>query len=182
MAPARSTGPIQPGGHQGQLTLALVWCLTALSPWAAFASTDAARAVAPSTSVFRCEPAPGSASVAVYTDQPCPRGQSIEAQDARTSQQRMAAAARAREEGRWAESMARQRQRDERAMASQQQRQPSVIGREKVDISRSARSDALRDAELRRMARPHRQSAPPPTYEPPAASGGNAPKATPGRP
>ena len=146
------------------------------------AFVDAAHATAAPSTVFRCEPPSGSPSAALYTDQPCPKGQAVQAQDARSREQQREAQARAREEGQWADSMARQRQREERALATQQQRQPSVIGREKVDISRNPRSDALRDAELRRMARPHRAAARPSTPEPPAASAGSAPKATPGRP
>ncbi len=113
--------------------------------------------------VFRCEPAPGSPSVAVYSDQPCPQGQPVHTQDPRTRDQQRAAAERAQDEARWAQGMARQRAQDERLHAARPQAQPSVIGKEKVDITRNARSQALREAELRRMARPHhRQPAKPP--------------------
>ena len=97
--------------------------------------------------VFRCEPAPGSPSVAVYSDQPCPRGQPVHTQDPRTRDQQRAAAERAQDEARWAQGMARQRAQDERLHAARPQAQPSVIGKEKVDITRNARSQALREAD-----------------------------------
>lgn len=153
--------------------LALGWFLCAGAPWA--------RAAA----VYRCPAPPGSASLAVYSDQPCPNGQvsqAIDAQDDRSNQQRQAARARAREEAQWADKMTRQRHQEERLQAAQQQRQVAVMGREQVDISRNARSDALREAELRRMARPPRREAKPPVPEPLPAGAGTAPKATPGRP
>jgi len=152
------------------------------SAFNADAAVDAARASPPATMVFRCEPAAGSDSLVLYTDQPCPTGRALDAQDRRSREQQQQAVARTREEGRWAEAMARQRRQAEGLRASEQQRQPTVIGREKVDISRTARSDALRDAELRRMARPHRQASKAPVPEPHAAGGGTVPKATPGRP
>ena len=151
------------------------WLAVGLAGFMGTASLQAA-------TVYRCPAPPGSASLAVYGDQPCPKGQAIDAQDERSSQQQHAAKARAREEARWANQMARQRQHDERAQAAQAQRQAAVMGRERVEISRTARSDALREAELRRMARPPRRDTKPPAPEPPPAAAGTAPKATPGRP
>lgn len=135
----------------------------------------------PGSSIYRCPPPAGSSSQAVYTDQPCPQGEALQAQDQRSAAQRKAAQARAREEAQWTESMARQRRQEERALAANQQRQASVIGREKVEISTPAR-DSVREAELKRMSRPPRGAAKPAATEPPPAGGGNAPKATPGRP
>lgn len=155
--------------------------LTALTLPAGAAADVVRTGAAP---VFRCDPAAGSQSLAVYSDQPCPKGQAVHTQDPRSREQQQAAAARAQEEGRWAQGMARQRLQDERRTAAQPQRQPSVIGKEKVDIAGNARSQALREAELRRMARPHhhRHGAKPPVPWPPAAGGGSAPTASPGRP
>ena len=142
-------------------------------------------AAAPLVPVYRCSPSAGSSAAVLYTDQPCPQGyrqQTVQALDSRSTAQTQAAQAQVREQGQWANTMAQQRRREEGRLADQAQRHPTVIGREQVNISRSARSDALRQAELRRMSRPHHSGSKGSAPEPPAAAGGSAPKARPDRP
>ena len=148
-------------------------------------AATAPAAAAPLVPVYRCSPSAGSSAAVLYTDQPCPQGyrqQTVQALDSRSTAQTQAAQAQVREQGQWANTMAQQRRREEGRLADQAQRHPTVIGREQVNISRSARSDALRQAELRRMSRPHHSGPKGSAPEPPAAAGGSAPKARPDRP
>lgn len=135
-----------------------------------------------STTVFRCTPSADRPGAVLYTDQPCPGGVALQASDTRTKAQAQAAQARVHQEGQWAQAQAEQRRREALQHAALAQRQPTVMGRQQVDISTQARRDALREAELRRMARPHRAVPPGPAPEPRAAGGGSAPKAKPDRP
>ena len=171
--------------HRARGALAGVPSLSAMVIGLALAGFAAPAAAAPLVPVYRCSPSAGSSAAVLYTDQPCPQGhlqQTVQALDSRSTAQTQAAQAQVREQGQWANTMAQQRRREEGRLADQAQRHPTVIGREQVNISRSARSDALRQAELRRMSRPHHSGSKGSAPEPPAAAGGSAPKARPDRP
>ena len=173
-----------PALHGAVMALALAGTvLQAQGAHPAAPGAPALAAAATAESVFRCSPSLGSGGAVLYTDQPCPQGhlqQPLQALDSRSAAQAQAAQAQVREQGQWANAMAQQRHREEGRLAAQAQRRPTVIGREQVNISRSARSDAQRQAELRRMSRPHPGG--PRGPAPPAAVGGSAPKARPDRP
>jgi len=134
------------------------------------------------TAVYRCTPSANPSGVVLYTDEPCPGGLGLQALDTRSPSQVQQARARVREQDQWAQQQAQQRRHEEQRQAQQAQRQPIVMGREQVNISRHTRSDALREAELRRMGRPHRQGPPALAAEPRPAAGGSVPKVKPDRP
>lgn len=152
-------------------------------------ATDAAARVSASasapkasTTVFRCTPPADRPGSVLYTDQPCSGGVALQALDGRSKAQAQAAQARVHQESQWVQAQAEQRRREALQHAALAQRQPTVMGRQQVDISPQARRDALREAELRRLARPHRSVLPGPAPEPRAAGGGSVPKAKPDRP